>query len=81
MRISLEAAVGLPTAAYIVRGILRGMDFRPDLPGDLLVAAILASGIVVARFARRPRPKESLKDLRTQVDHENDTEDQDRQQK
>jgi len=43
VRIPTWAAVAVMAAAYIVRAVLmRGGDFRPDLPVDLVVGALLA---------------------------------------
>ena len=34
IRLPLWEAAALPAAAYAVRSMLRGFDFRPDLPAD-----------------------------------------------
>lgn len=47
-RMPLWAAFAIAGAAYVVRSITRGFDFRPDLPMDaiLLVLLVLAVGLV-----------------------------------
>ncbi len=44
------AAVTLVAAAHIVRSILRGGDFRPDMPLDAIIGLVLVA-LVVARIA------------------------------
>lgn len=52
IRIPLWSAVGIVTAAYVVRSVIRGFDFRPDLPVDLVVLALLAVVIGLVAFMR-----------------------------
>jgi len=49
IRIQLWSAVAIVGAAYVVRALMRGMDFRPDLPADLVVLVLL--GVVVGIVA------------------------------
>jgi hypothetical protein len=44
------AAVAAVAAAYALRSIIRGGDFRPDLPIDAILLAILAV-LIAARWA------------------------------
>lgn len=53
IKIPLWAAVGLPAAAYLVRSIARGFDFRPDFPGDILAAGLFAVCLIVIGTVRR----------------------------
>ena len=55
IRMPLWAAVAIPAAAYLVRSITRGFDFKPDLPSDVLVFGLLAILIVAVWAARRSR--------------------------
>ncbi len=52
IRMPLWAAVALPAAAYLIRSILRGGDFRPDLPWDLIAFGLLAIVILAVAWAR-----------------------------
>lgn len=52
IRIPLWAAVALPAAAYVVRSLMRGGDFRPDLPSDALAYFLLALVVVAVGIAR-----------------------------
>jgi hypothetical protein len=45
----LWAAVAVVAAAYALRSLLRGWDFRPDLPLDAILGACFAA-LVVARI-------------------------------
>jgi len=47
-------AVAVVAAAYVVRAVLvRGGDFRPDLPLDLVIAALLAGLLALRAGLRR----------------------------
>lgn len=52
IRIPLWSAVGIVAAAYVVRSVIRGFDFRPDLPVDLVVLALLAIVVGIVAFMR-----------------------------
>jgi len=52
IRMPLWAAVALPAAAYVIRSLLRGGDFRPDLPWDLIAFGLLAIVILAVAVAR-----------------------------
>lgn len=45
----LWVALAIPLAAFVVRSAVRGFDFTPDLPSDVVVLAILL--VVVALVA------------------------------
>ena len=54
VRIPTWVAVAIVAAAYVVRAVLvRGGDFRPDLPADLVVAALLAALLILREVLRR----------------------------
>lgn len=53
IRIPLWAAAALPAAAYVFRAILRGFDFRPDLPMDAVAFGGLALLMLTVGVARR----------------------------
>jgi hypothetical protein len=53
MRVPVWAAVAIPAAAYVIRSVARGFDFRPDLPLDALVYAMLGLLILAVVVARR----------------------------
>lgn len=52
IRLPLWAAVALPAAAYVVRSIIRGWDFTPDLPGDAIAYGLLALVVAMIALAR-----------------------------
>lgn len=52
----LWAAAALPVAAYLIRSVLRGFDFAPDLPLDAVAFATLGLLALVVGFARRTYP-------------------------
>ena len=54
VRIPTWVAVAVVAAAYVVRAVfVRGGDFRPDLPMDLFVAAVLAALLGLRAMLRR----------------------------
>lgn len=73
IRLPLWAAVVLPAAAYVARSVIRGGDFRPDLPGDAIVYGLLGLVIVAVGLARA-RAADGVDDkLTRQVDEEDST--------
>jgi hypothetical protein len=68
VRIPTWAAVAVVGAAYVIRAVfVRGGDFRPDLPTDLIVAALLAALLGLRAALRRSgwdRPDETGMDHR-----------------
>ena len=54
----LWLAVALPVGAYVVRSLMRGFDFRPDMPIDALVLALYLVVLSAAYFSRRAAAKE-----------------------
>ena len=55
IRMPLWAAVAIPAAAYLVRSVARGLDFKPDLPSDAVVFGLLAVLIFAVWAARHSR--------------------------
>lgn len=54
VRIPTWVAVAIVAAAYVVRAVIvRGGDFRPDLPVDLVVGAMLAALLGLRATLRR----------------------------
>lgn len=52
-RLPVWAALIIPAAAYIVRGlIVRGGDMRPDLPSDAVVGAAIVLVVALVAFVR-----------------------------
>jgi len=50
---SLGIAVAVIAAAYVIRSVvLRGGDFTPDVPGDIIAAIALLVGIVGVAWVR-----------------------------
>lgn len=75
IKLPLWVALALPAAAYVVRSLMRGGDFTPDLPGDaiaygLLIVVVVAVGL--AR-ARANAPDDGDDESADQVDGENRT--------
>ncbi len=71
IRLPLWAAVAIAAAAYTLRAIGRGGDFSPDLPGDVLAAALLAGGILIVGAVRWSGRSDGSGDgLSDQVQHE-----------
>ncbi|MDF1542555.1 MAG: hypothetical protein RQ731_00525 [Anaerosomatales bacterium] len=72
-RLPLWAAVALPAAAYVLRSLIRGGDFAPDLPGDAIAYGLLAL-VVLAVWLARTRSADSVDDeLPGEVDEEHDS--------
>jgi uncharacterized membrane protein len=54
VRIPTWVAVAVVAAAYVFRAVfVRGADFRPDLPVDLIVAAMLTLLLALRAWLRR----------------------------
>ncbi len=49
------AAVAVVAAAYVVRSIMRGWDFRPDMPWDALVLVTLVAILAMRGLLKRHR--------------------------
>ncbi|MDO9556806.1 MAG: hypothetical protein Q7J82_04415 [Coriobacteriia bacterium] len=52
LKMPLWAAVALPAAVYAFRGVLRGMDFAPDLPGDAVALGLWLIALILATLTR-----------------------------
>jgi hypothetical protein len=56
-RLPVWAAVAIVAAAYVLRSVvLRGGDFRPDLPADAVVAVVLVVALPLVVWARMSTP-------------------------
>jgi hypothetical protein len=54
VRIPLWAALALPAAAYLVRSlVIRGGDFAPDVPQDIIALVVFTVGVTAAVVVRR----------------------------
>ena len=77
IRIPLWAAAALPVAAYIFRSVVvRGGDFRPDLPVDAIVAATLFIGIAVTAWYRSGSAKATDEQVAREQDREGESADE-----
>lgn len=66
-------AAAFVAAAYTVRSVLRGWDFRPDLPIDAVLATTLVALIVLRlTLARSPSPDESEEERRPEMPEPDD---------
>lgn len=74
LKMPLWAAVGLPAAAYVLRGILRGMYFAPDLPADAVVIGVWILVIAVAAAVRTSSTNHGGDELTDDMDDERGTE-------
>jgi len=73
MRMPMWAAVAVVAAAYLVRSSLRGWDFRPDLPMDAIVLALLVAFVVLrGALARSAASDEGDDPGEAEVRHEDD---------
>jgi len=51
-RLPLWAALAITAAAYLVRSLMRGYDFRPDMPADAFALAALAVVVALVGWIR-----------------------------
>jgi len=52
LRAPLWAAFAIAVAAYVVRSVMRGFDFRPDLPTDAVVLVALFVAVALVFYVR-----------------------------
>ena len=52
IRLPLWSAIAIVGVAYVVRSMMRGFDFRPDLPADLVVFVLLAVVVGIGAVMR-----------------------------
>lgn len=69
-RLPLWAAVALPAAAYVARSLIRGGDFRPDLPGDAIAYGLLALVVAAVALARARAADDGDDTLSREVRHD-----------
>jgi len=71
IKIPLWAAVAIPAAAYLIRSIGRGFDFRPDIPDDIIAMAVFVIALVIVGvFRRRARSDQSDDTASSEIDQE-----------
>jgi len=78
-RLPLWAAVALGAAAYTLRSLSRGGDFRPDLPGDVIAYGLLVFVVAAVGLARARASHAGDDQLADEMDREDDTPDRERQ--
>lgn len=77
IRIPLWAAAAVPAAAYLFRSIVvRGGDFRPDLPVDAIIAAMLVVGIAITAWYRSGSAKAADEQVAREQDGEGESADE-----
>lgn len=52
-RMPIWVAVAVVVVAYLVRGVLRGLDFRLDIPADLVALALFTVVLALVIYIRR----------------------------
>lgn len=70
VRMPMWAAVAVVAAAYLVRSAMRGFDFRPDLPIDAVLGAVLIGLIGLRLYLSRPSAEDVDEHPQRQVDEE-----------
>lgn len=66
-RLPIWAAVALVIAAYIGRSAMRGWDFTPDLPGDIIAYGLFLLVLVAVWSARTRAARQSEEELSREV--------------
>lgn len=61
-RLPLWAAFAVVGAAYLVRSVLRGFDFRPDLPMDAVLLLLLAIVVALVAWVRADDARRDAED-------------------
>ncbi|MDO8915358.1 MAG: hypothetical protein Q7W16_04670 [Coriobacteriia bacterium] len=56
LKMPMWAAVAVVAAAYAARSALRGWDFRPDLPIDVVIATTLVALVVLRATIAQASP-------------------------
>ncbi len=80
IRLPLWAAVAILAAAYLVRSVARGLDFRPDLPSDAVVLVLFLALVAAVYLSRRLRATEKVDDtLPEKVEDEDERPGQERE--
>lgn len=74
IKLPIWLAALIPAAAYVYRSIVRGYDFRPDLPVDALVLGMFVTLLAVVYVGRRARAQYEREEHEAAED---DREDQD----
>jgi hypothetical protein len=58
-RLPIWAAIAIVAAVYVVRSVLRGMDFTLDWPADAIVLGLFAVVVVMVAYVRNVIGRES----------------------
>ena len=66
----LWVAVVLPLGAYVIRSAIRGFDFRPDVPIDLVVLVMYLFVLGAAYVSRRAAAREADEGPAREEQHE-----------
>ena len=61
-RLPIWAALAICGVTYVGRSILRGWDFRPDLPVDAIVLVLLLVVVAMVVYVRRVVAKQDLEE-------------------
>lgn len=70
-KIPIWAALAIVGAAYLLRSIfMRGGELTPDLPGDLVMAAVLAVGLALAGWLKHQARSETQDEAAEERDGE-----------
>ncbi|HET6498549.1 MAG TPA: hypothetical protein VFH17_05825 [Coriobacteriia bacterium] len=69
-RLPIWAAVALVIAAYIGRSAMRGWDFTPDLPGDIIAYGLFLLVVVAVWSARARAARERDEELSQEMQSE-----------
>ena len=76
-KMPLWVAVAIPAVTYLLRSILRGFDFKPDIPQDVIVFGLLAFVLGIVAIGRHSySSEESYHELAEEVqteDHSTDS--------
>lgn len=52
IKLPIWVAIAVAAAVYVGRSILRGFDFRPDLPGDAVAPVLFAAVLGIVAYVR-----------------------------
>jgi hypothetical protein len=52
IRMPIWVAFALAAVAFVIRGVMKGFDFRPDMPMDAIVLAMLVAVVAMVAWTR-----------------------------
>lgn len=73
IKLPLWAAIAIPAAAYLYRSVVRGFDFRPDLPADGLAFALYVLVLAIVVVGRRAQRAHELEQKARDEEREEDS--------